>query len=116
MSYNDFEGTIEDGYGAGTVMVWDRGSFRCAGEEKDPGRALSRDYDAGELRIELDGSRLKGEWALIRTRRVSGAAQWLLMKRRDEFARPGSDIVAEEMTSVVTTRTMEEIAEATSEA
>jgi bifunctional non-homologous end joining protein LigD len=110
MSYNDFEGVIEEGYGAGTVMLWDRGTLSYEGEDDDPGAGLARDYEAGELRFALNGERLKGSWSLVRTRRGGASPQWLLMKRRDEFARPGSDIVQEETTSIASGRTMEEIA------
>ncbi len=116
MSYNDFEGTIEEGYGAGTVMLWDRGTFDYAGDEGDAAKALIRDHDAGELHFELKGERLKGEWTLVRTRRVGNATQWLLMKRKDAYADKGSDVVEEHQTSVVSGRTMDEIAAETAPA
>jgi bifunctional non-homologous end joining protein LigD len=116
MSYNDFEGTIDEGYGAGTVMLWDRGTFRYAGDDADPEDALVRDHEAGELHFELEGARLKGEWTLVRTRRVGNATQWLLMKRKDDHARKGSDIVGEEQSSVASGRTMDEIAAQTAAA
>jgi bifunctional non-homologous end joining protein LigD len=62
------------------------------------------------LKIVLHGERLKGSWALVQMRRHDrGRAQWLLIKHRDGFARPGSDVVAEYPTSVATERTMEDI-------
>jgi bifunctional non-homologous end joining protein LigD len=113
IDYNTFEGTIPKGeYGGGTVMLWDRGTYTAdePGADGDAA-ALRRGYDQGKLAFTLHGDRLRGSWALVRTRGPDRTKpQWLLIKHRDEFARPGSDIVAEETTSVDTGRTMDEIA------
>ena len=110
IDYNTFEGTIPEGeYGGGTVMLWDRGTYTAADTSSDAIDALRRGYEEGELVFTLDGERLRGSWALIRTRRGK-RAQWLLIKKRDDHARPDSDVVAEYETSVATGRTMEEIA------
>ena len=83
--HNTFEGPL----GAGRVIVWDRGTYEQGGRLAWP-LALVR----GHAVFVLNGEKLRGGFALQRTR--SGAkAQWLLIKRRDEYARPGSDIVAE---------------------
>jgi bifunctional non-homologous end joining protein LigD len=113
IDYNSFEGTIPQGeYGGGTVMLWDRGTYTSAVNEEDPVPELRRGYEKGDLKIILHGKRMHGSWVLVRTRRgPEDKPQWLLIKHRDEYARPGTDIVAEEMTSVTTGRTMEEIAE-----
>ena len=113
IDYNTFEGTIPQGeYGGGTVMLWDRGTYTSAVNEDDPVPELRRGYEKGDLKILLEGERMHGSWVLVRTRRGSEEKpQWLLIKHRDEYARPGTDIVAREMTSVTTGRTMEEIAE-----
>jgi bifunctional non-homologous end joining protein LigD len=111
MSYNDFEGIIDEGYGAGTVMLWDRGTVAAEGAG-DGADELKKGWKAGDLRFVLHGERLKGAWSLVRTKRPAAAPQWLLMKRNDEHARAGSDIVEEEMTSVDSGRTMDEITEA----
>ncbi len=113
IEYNQFEGTIPEGeYGGGTVMIWDRGTYRYAGDDPDPLEGLRRGYQKGDFKFELQGKRLKGSWVLVRTRRGDPRRpQWLLIKHRDEFAAPGSDVVAEYQTSAVTRRTMEEIAE-----
>ena len=108
ISYNTFEGTIPQGeYGGGTVMLWDRGTY----EADDGGgpESLRRGYHKGELRFVMHGKRLRGGFVLARLRRP-GRPQWLLIKRRDDFADPERDITAEETTSVVTKRTMEQIA------
>ena len=84
LAYADFEGTIPAGnYGAGTVIVWDRGTFRVEGEGT-PGEQLA----AGRLHLVLAGRKLRGAWMLVRTRgrgRDAGR-QWLLMKKRDASA------------------------------
>ena len=113
ISYNDFEGTIPKGeYGGGTVMLWDQGTYGAAGAAGDEERKALRDgLRRGRLDIVMHGERLRGGFALVRTRGGDeGKPQWLLIKRTDDEAQSGSDIVAEQMTSVVTGRTMEEIA------
>ena len=110
IEYNKFEGTIPKGeYGGGTVMIWDRGTY----EPENGGgiEALREGYRRGDLKIRMHGERMQGGWVLVRTRRDDrGKAQWLLIKHRDELAMEGADIVAAVQTSVVTGRTMEEIA------
>ena len=105
MSWNDFEGVIPDGtYGAGTVIVWDRGGFRNEGET-----SLEEGLAEGHLRVWLEGEKLRGGWSL---RRMKGQQKesWLLMKRRDEEADPNADPVAERPESVVSGKTIEELA------
>ena len=114
MEYNSFEGTIPQGeYGGGTVMLWDRGTYTA--DEKRPGesdaKAIRRGYRAGKLSFTFHGDRLRGSYALVRTRRgESEKPQWLLIKHRDEEADDDADITAEVTTSVASGRTMEEIA------
>jgi bifunctional non-homologous end joining protein LigD len=112
IEYNKFEGTIPQGeYGGGTVMLWDRGTYVYGGSDPDPLEGLRRGYQKGDFKFVLNGKRLKGSWALVRMRgNQSGKAQWLLIKHRDEHALPGSDVAAENQTSVATGRTMDEIA------
>jgi DNA ligase D-like protein (predicted 3'-phosphoesterase) len=106
MSWNEFEGVIGRGYGAGTVIVWDRGTYRPTGDMEDMAAALEEGY----ARFVLEGSKLRGEWSL---RRMSGQKKesWLLSKRRDAEADPGRDVVGEEPASVVSGLTIEEMAE-----
>jgi len=110
IEYNTFEGTIPKGqYGGGTVMLWDRGTYEPESGGGD--EALREGYARGDLKIVLHGERLEGGWVLVRMRRgESGRAQWLLIKHRDDHVDRDYDVTAEEMTSVVTGRTMEEIA------
>jgi bifunctional non-homologous end joining protein LigD len=113
IEYNTFEGTIPQGeYGGGTVMLWDRGTYTYGGSNPDPEEGLRQGFQKGDFKFVLNGKRLKGSWALVRMRRGDrGKPQWLLIKHRDEYAVPGSDVAAENLTSVATGRTMEEIAE-----
>ncbi len=110
MEYGDFEGVIEAGYGEGTVMLWDSGTWEPAPEIADPAEALAK----GNLKFILHGTRLRGGWDLVRMkpRPRERAPQWLLFKRRDEEARPGEGdrLIEEATTSVTTGRTLEQIA------
>jgi bifunctional non-homologous end joining protein LigD len=113
IEYNSFEGTIPKGeYGGGTVMLWDRGTYSYGGTYPDPLDGLRGGYKkGGDFKFVLNGKRLQGSWVLVRTRSDSrGKPQWLLIKHKDEYAEPGSDVTAEHLTSVVSGRTMEEIA------
>lgn len=108
IEYADFEGVIPAGnYGAGAVIVWDRGTWRPL---SDPEEGLA----AGKLVFELEGYKLRGEWTLVRTRRSrSGKAEWLLMKHRDGFAASGRAVPE---ASVLSGRTVEEVAAGTDRA
>lgn len=104
--YKDFEGTIPEGnYGAGTVMVWDTGTYEV------PGANPVQSLKDGKLHLLLQGKKLKGEWTLVRMgpRDDNAKPQWLLLKS-------GSDLPAfsqgQEDTSVLIERSMEEIASA----
>ncbi len=111
MEYNTFEGTIPKGqYGGGTVMLWDRGYYTPdKAEDSDQEAAMRKGYEKGKLDFTFHGERVRGSFALVRTQRGT-KPQWLLIKHRDDHAQPGSDIVAENTTSVTTGRSMEEIA------
>jgi bifunctional non-homologous end joining protein LigD len=117
IDYNTFEGTIPKGeYGGGSVMLWDRGTYSAdtatsPDEEED---AIREGLRRGDLKITFNGERLHGSFALIRMKFARDGSspskpQWLLIKHRDEFA-SNEDVVAANMTSVDTNRTMEEIA------
>ena len=117
VEYNTFEGIIPEGeYGGGTVMLWDRGTYTYWEKDPDPVERLRDGYARGDFKFELKGKRLRGTWVLVRLRRGDPEKpQWLLIKHRDEYAKPGFDIVARENTSIATGRTMEEIAAGTAE-
>jgi DNA ligase D-like protein (predicted 3'-phosphoesterase) len=91
MSHNDFEGVL----GEGRVIVWDRGAYEQGGRVPWP-EALER----GHAVFVLHGEKLRGGFALQRTRR-GDKPQWLLIKRKDDEARPGSDVVVEQPRSVL---------------
>jgi DNA ligase D-like protein (predicted 3'-phosphoesterase) len=99
LDHNDFEGALGDG----GVIVWDRGTYEHGGRVAWP-EALER----GHAVFVLHGEKLRGGFALQRTR-PGAKPQWLLIKRRDAEARPGSDIVAERPESVVSGRTLAEL-------
>jgi len=83
IDYGDFEGVIPEGYGAGVVMLWDRGTWTP--EVPDVGEALRR----GDLKFSLEGVKLKGSWVLVRTGgRGRDDRSWLLIKHRDRWAGP----------------------------
>jgi len=107
LSYGDFEGTIPKGeYGGGTVQLWDRGTW-----EPIPGKSAD-DLDDGHLHFILHGERMKGEWLLVRMKGRPGEKRenWLLRKVADKEAGEGDLLVERELTSVLTGRSMAEIA------
>jgi DNA ligase D-like protein (predicted 3'-phosphoesterase) len=100
IEHNDFEGAT----GHGGVIVWDRGSYEQGGRVAWP-EALER----GHAVFVLHGEKLRGGFALQRTGRGGAKPQWLLIKRRDDQARAGSDVVAELAESVVSGKTLEQV-------
>jgi DNA ligase D-like protein (predicted 3'-phosphoesterase) len=100
IEHNSFEGPTS---GGGGVVVWDRGDYEQGGRVAWP-QALER----GHAVFVLHGHKLRGGFALQRTRPVA-KPQWLLIKRRDDEARPGSDVVAEQPASVLSGQTLEEL-------
>ena len=87
--YGEFEGVIPSGYGAGIVMLWDKGTWTPSTPDVDA--ALAK----GDLKFTLDGYKLKGSWVLVRTRgygggrgggKTEGKSSWLLIKHRDEWS------------------------------
>jgi bifunctional non-homologous end joining protein LigD len=107
LEYGSFEGVIPAGeYGGGAVMLWDHGFWEPEG---DPVQS----YRKGHLRFRLHGQKLHGAWTLARMGgRDREDKGWLLIKRTDEFARPGAgaSVIDEQTASVATGRSMEQIA------
>jgi bifunctional non-homologous end joining protein LigD len=105
VDYAEFEGVIPEGYGAGTVMVWDHGTWSA--ESDDVAEALGR----GDLKFVLHGKKLRGSWVLVRTRRFGSKADnsWLLIKHRDRFA-SSKDVTIERPRSAVSNRFLAQIA------
>lgn len=114
LSHADFEGPA----GRGAVIVWDAGTFRNLRPEQPMADALA----AGHASFWLDGEKLTGGWTLQRTSDAGEGdsdararpAQWLLIKRRDEYADPDRDPEAAEPQSVKSGRTLEEVARSSS--
>jgi DNA ligase D-like protein (predicted 3'-phosphoesterase) len=104
MSWNDFEGRIAEGnYGAGAVIIWDRGTYRPL-TDGDFGEAL----DAGHASFWLEGEKLRGGWSLRRMR-GDGKPQWLLVKRRDEQADARRRPTSTQPESVVSGKRIDEL-------
>ncbi|HEY8004633.1 MAG TPA: DNA ligase D [Phenylobacterium sp.] len=110
LDYGDFEGTIPEGqYGGGTVMLWDRGYW-----EPEPGTDPREGLRKGDLKIVMDGERLKGGFVLVRMKRREREKNnnWLLIKHHDAYAveHDGMALVEDTKTSVASGRTMDQIA------
>jgi len=107
-AYKDFEGVIPEGnYGAGGVIIWDRGVYRhpAARDRSESERLLKAGLAKGDLKFILEGERLKGEFALVKSRRDERS--WFLLKKRDRFA-ASREILAENR-SVASGATLEEL-------
>jgi len=108
LGHADVEGMVGGARGSGAVIVWDSGEYVAEG---DVAAALER----GHVALVLRGEKLRGRFALTRTApgggaRGAGREQWLLVKARDDEARRGSDVVAEAPRSVLSGRTLDEVA------
>jgi DNA ligase D-like protein (predicted 3'-phosphoesterase) len=107
LGWGDFEGVIGEGqYGAGAVIVWDAGDYR----NLDEGQSLEEGLRAGHARFWLEGRKLRGGWSLQRMRGSGEKAQWLLIKRRDECADARRRPTSTQPESVVSGRTVEQVA------
>jgi bifunctional non-homologous end joining protein LigD len=105
IDYGGFEGNIPAGnYGAGSVMLWDKGTFELIGEE-----SAEEQIKRGDLKFVLHGNKINGTFALVRMKGRGKGNEWLLIKKNDEFTDPDWDVEAH-AASVKTGRTQEEIA------
>src|SRR4051794_37315696 len=95
LAYGDFEGVIPSGYGAGIVVLWDRGTWEP--ENGDVSAAMAK----GELKFRLHGKKLNGSFVLVRMKRPGEREQWLLIKHRDAYA-SDTDLTTEHPESVKT--------------
>lgn len=117
MEYGDFEGIIPEGhYGAGTVMVWDTGSFENIKEEKGRLVPLDECYDRGTIEVFIKGKKIWGPYALIKTGGLANKESWILLKMnpsspRLRRARPRKDERMRRDVSALTKRTMKKIAD-----
>jgi bifunctional non-homologous end joining protein LigD len=108
LAYGGFEGNIPEGnYGAGTVMVWDRGTFAV---ENAPGKHLSaaEQVKKGEIKFALNGEKLRGSFVLVKLKQSAKGNEWLMIKHKDAAEDSSWDIDAHDG-SVLTGRTIEEI-------
>ncbi len=105
--YKDFEGVIPPGnYGAGQVIIWDRGTYQNL---KEP-LSLSECIKKGEIVVALNGKKLKGKYALVRTH-LRGGDSWLFFKMKDEYANSQRVITTDQPNSVVSGKSIESIKE-----
>ncbi|HWR58387.1 MAG TPA: non-homologous end-joining DNA ligase [Thermodesulfovibrionales bacterium] len=111
LDYKDFEGVIPEGnYGAGNVIIWDRGVFihPSAGDREESEKLLMDGLKKGNLKFVLAGEKLQGDFALVKAGRDDKS--WLLMKKKDRYAT--KEDVLKKNRSVASKRTLEEISEA----
>jgi bifunctional non-homologous end joining protein LigD len=105
VEYGSFEGNIPKGnYGAGSVMLWDYGTFELLGDARG-----AEQIQRGDLKFRLHGEKLKGDFALVLMKGRGKGNEWLIIKKRDQFAQEGWDVEAH-ATSALSGRTQEEIA------
>lgn len=111
IDYADFEGVIPEGaYGAGPVLIWDTGTYRnLRAEKENDGASMEESLRDGKVEVWLDGKKLKGGYVLIRTG-VRDDANWLLIKKDDDQADARRKPVSTEPASVVSGKTLGQIA------
>ena len=112
--YKDFEGIIPEGnYGAGTVMIWDEGSYvalndnQVVTDKREAEKILIKNFFSGKLRFELKGKKLKGKFTLVKAPQ-RGETSWLLIKEKDEYGKPVD--ITKKNKSVISNKTIEELA------
>ena len=113
LSHADFEGVIPDGeYGAGTVLIWDRGTYENLKANKGPkSKSIETSLEDGLIEIALYGEKIRGGYALKRTQ-GGKKPRWLIVKMDDEHADARRNPTSTEPDSVVSGRTLDEIADA----
>jgi DNA ligase D-like protein (predicted 3'-phosphoesterase) len=110
LEYRTFEGVIPEGeYGGGAVIVWDQGTYRNLTERDGKPVPMARALEAGHVRVWLDGAKLQGGFALTRLPRA-GRPAWLFVKMADAAADRVHDVTVERPESVISGRTIEEVA------
>ncbi len=109
VDYIDFEGIIPEGnYGAGTVIVWDTGTYRNLNKKDGHEVNMEESIDNGHVDIWLEGRKLKGGYALIRTGK-GNRKFWLFLKKKDELADTDKDILIDQPESVLSGRDINEV-------
>ena len=102
LDYAKFEGIIPEGYGAGTVIVWDTGTYTNLNEKNGKPISMQQAFDKGHIKIDLHGKKLQGEYALTKFK----DRNWLLVKMKDEYADARRNPVKTETQSVLSTKTI----------
>ena len=113
LAYADFEGTIPQGeYGGGTVMIWDTGMIESNKKDEDGNLiSLEESFDNGSIEVTLHGKKLQGGYNLVEMKGGRMKGNWLLMKQDDKAADARRNPVSTEGNSVVSGRSLEQIAE-----
>lgn len=111
--YRNFEGVIPEGnYGAGTVIIWDEGTYEVAGAESSSKKAIEQTIadalKAGSLTFVMHGKKLKGLFTLVQLKRDKSGKSWLLVKKNDAYA--GTEAITLQNTSVRTGKTIAQVA------
>lgn len=107
LAYAEFEGTIpEDQYGGGTVMIWDKGTYR---DISDDNNSLATAYKNGVMEILLNGNKIQGGYSLVKMNSGSQKGNWLMIKKDDMHADGRKNPVSTQNKSVVSGRTLQEI-------
>ena len=112
--YRKFEGIIPEGnYGAGTVIVWDEGFYKALepGTKKEQEKSLLKQLKTGSIKFSLQGTKLKGEFALVKLKKDEKGNSWLLIKHRDKYAKETE--VTKKNKSVISEKTLEQVAQTT---
>ena len=106
IDYADFEGIIpQNNYGAGRVIVWDKGNYENKTEKNGQTVSIKEAYDTGHITLILNGIKLKGEFALIQ---MKGSDKWLLIKKDDSFSDRTNDILEDYPKSVLSDKSIDE--------
>jgi DNA ligase D-like protein (predicted 3'-phosphoesterase) len=106
IDYADFEGIIPEGnYGAGTVIVWDKGKYKNKSKKNGKDLSIEEAYNNGHITLILEGKKLKGEFSLIK---FKGNDKWLLIKKNDSEANRQVDILKEKPKSVISNKDLDE--------
>ena len=110
LEYADFEGNIPEGeYGAGTVIVWDKGMYENVSTEGDKKISMSTALQAGHIKVSLFGKKLRGGYSLIQTKMHGEDKNWLLVKDNDAEADVHRNPASTDRASVLTGKTIEEM-------
>jgi DNA ligase D-like protein (predicted 3'-phosphoesterase) len=113
LDYADFEGRIPEGeYGAGVVIVWDTGEYENMSHKDGRKVSLNKALEEGHAKVRLYGKKLKGGYALVHTRMRGDKNNWLIVKEKDDYADARRNPVSTEVNSVLTGKTIQEMAEA----